>query len=91
MRGRQKERNIRANPKVGLAITDPDNPYHYVSIDGVVENVTEEGAVENVHHIARKYMDVDKYPHLEEEPEARVIVVIKPETIRIINEPERKD
>src|SRR6266852_1827675 len=28
-RGRQKDRNVRRDPRVALAIIDPDNPYRY--------------------------------------------------------------
>ncbi len=30
-RGRQKDRNVRRDPNVALAIMDPDNPYRYVN------------------------------------------------------------
>jgi PPOX class probable F420-dependent enzyme len=36
---RQKFRNLAANPHVAIAISDPDNPYRYLELRGVVENV----------------------------------------------------
>ena len=74
-RGRQKERNIRRNPKVGLSVVDPDDPYRFVSVRGEAELV-DEGAVEHINSLARKYMGVDEYPNLDDESGARVIARI---------------
>ena len=43
-KGRQKDRNVRRDPRVALAIVDPDNPYRYLEIRGRVVEITEEGA-----------------------------------------------
>lgn len=74
-RGRRKERNVRRNPKVGLSVTDPKDPYRYVSVRGEAE-LTEAGAREHIDALARRYMDVDEYPHHGEESGPRVIVRI---------------
>ena len=79
--GRQKERNVRSNPRVGLVVLDPEDPYRYVSIRGEVVEVTQNGAVEHIHELARRYMDVEHYPNLEEEDGPRVLLRIKPERI----------
>ncbi|MEZ3114346.1 PPOX class F420-dependent oxidoreductase [Halobaculum sp. MBLA0147] len=79
-RGRQKERNLRENPKVGVSIYDPDDPYRYVSVRGEAE-LTEEGAVEHIDELARQYMGVDEYPHHGEESGPRVIVRIPAENV----------
>ena len=76
-RGRRKERNVEADPKVGLSILDPDDPYRYVSIRGEVADVTEEGSVEHIDELARRYMDVEEYPHHGDEDGERVIVRIE--------------
>ncbi|HTH85485.1 PPOX class F420-dependent oxidoreductase, partial [Mycobacterium sp.] len=36
---RQKYRNIEANPHVALSISDPDDPYRYLEVRGVVEEI----------------------------------------------------
>jgi PPOX class probable F420-dependent enzyme len=79
-RGRRKERNIRRNPKVGVSVLDPDDPYRYVSVRGEAE-LTEEGANEHIDELARRYFDVDEYPHHGEESGPRVIVRISTETV----------
>lgn len=38
---RQKFRNIQRDPRVSIAITDPDNPYIYAEFRGVVERIEE--------------------------------------------------
>ena len=74
-RGRRKERNVRRNPRVGVSVLDPEDPYRYVSVRGEAE-LTEEGADDHIDALARRYMDVDEYPHHGEESGARVIVRI---------------
>lgn len=91
MRGRQKERNIRHNSNVGVSITDPDNPFRYLSISGDVVEVTEEGAVDHVHNIAQTFMGMEQYPNLEQEPNPRVIVRIRPDQVRTVVENERSE
>jgi PPOX class probable F420-dependent enzyme len=79
-RGRRKERNIRRNPKVGLSVLDPDDPYRYVSVRGEAE-LTEEGATAHIDELARRYFGVDEYPHHGEESGPRVIVRIPADTV----------
>ncbi|MDB2223834.1 PPOX class F420-dependent oxidoreductase [Halorubrum ezzemoulense] len=79
-RGRQKERNVRENPKVGVSVLDPDDPYRYVSVRGEAK-LTEEGAREHIDELARRYFGVDEYPHHDEEEGARVIVKIPAENV----------
>ncbi len=80
-RDRQKERNVRENPKVGLSILDPDDPYRFVSVRGEVEEVTEDGAVEHINELTKRYMDQDEYPNLGQEEGARVIIRIRPDRV----------
>ncbi|NHN57884.1 MULTISPECIES: PPOX class F420-dependent oxidoreductase [Halorussus] len=80
-RGRQKERNVERDPKVGLCVMDPDEPYRYVSVRGEVVEVTEDGAVEHIDDLARRYMDVEEYPNKDEESGSRVIVRIRPDRV----------
>ena len=79
-RGRRKERNVRENPKVGVSVLDPDDPYRYVSVRGEAE-LTEEGAREHIDELASRYFGVDEYPHHDEEEGARVIVEIPAENV----------
>lgn len=80
-RGRQKERNVAANPKVGVLVMDPEDPYRYLSVRGEVETVTEEGAVEHIDSLARRYMGVDEYPNHGQEQGPRVRILIRPDRV----------
>lgn len=76
--GRQKHRNVKRNPKVGVSIMDPEDPYRYVSVRGRVEEVTKDGAEDHADELARQYMDVDEYPSRDQEEGDRVIIRIEP-------------
>ena len=55
MRGFQKERNMRRNPRVTLLCYDPREPLRYLEIRGTVVAMTEDGAIEHLDEIASKY------------------------------------
>jgi len=76
--GRQKDRNIRRDPRVSLAVIDPDNPYRYLEIRGRVVEITKDGADAQIDKLAKKYLGVDKYPY-GQPGEVRVIYKIQPE------------
>ena len=80
-RGRVKAKNLERNPKVALAIQDPDNPYRYVQVRGRVVEITEKGADEHIDALAKKYLGKDKYPN-RRPGEVRVTVKIAPEKIQ---------
>ena len=77
-KGRQKDRNVRRDPRVALAIVDPDNPYRYLEIRGKVVEITEQGADAHIDKMAKKYLGADKYPY-RQAGEVRVIYKIRPE------------
>jgi PPOX class probable F420-dependent enzyme len=77
-KGRVKDRNVRRDPRVGIDIVDPDNPYRHLSIRGRVVDITETGADEHIDKLAKKYMGLDKYPK-RQPGEVRVIYRIEPE------------
>jgi PPOX class probable F420-dependent enzyme len=79
-RGRQKDRNVRRDPRVTLAISDPDNPYRYMEVRGQVVQITQEGADESINRLAKKYLGVDKYPY-GQPGEVRVLYKIEPQHV----------
>lgn len=86
VRGRQKERNLARDSRVGLSIIDPEDPYRYLSVRGEVERMTEEGAVEHIDSLARRYLDVDEYPYYEQDSGDRVMVEIRPEQVVTVDQ-----
>jgi PPOX class probable F420-dependent enzyme len=77
-RGRRKDRNMRGDPRVALAIIDPEDPYRYLEIRGRVVEITEEGADEHIDKLAKKYLGKDEYPN-RRPGEVRVIYRVEPE------------
>jgi len=78
-KGRTKYNNMKARRDVSICIIDQNNPYRYLSINGKVTWMTEEGAVEHIDSLAQKYMDKEEYPL--PAGEIRIKIGIKPEQI----------
>jgi PPOX class probable F420-dependent enzyme len=81
-RGRQKDKNLQARPVVSLLAIDPQNPYRYLEVRGTVE-MTEEGAKEHIHELARLYTGKPGYygyaaPAEMEQQETRVMGRVTP-------------
>ena len=76
-RGRQKDRNISCDRRVSIEIIDPDDPYRYIQIRGIVEEISEDGAAEHIDKMAKKYLGLDKYPYRRPD-EIRVLFKIRP-------------
>ena len=79
-KGRLKDRNMRADPRVALSVTDPDDPYSAIMIRGRVVKITEEGADAHIDKMAKKYLGQDQYPYRTSD-EVRVLYYIEPERV----------
>jgi len=77
-KGRRKDKNMRKDARVALSMCDPDNPYRYLEIRGRVVEIIEEGAREHIDALAKKYLDLDVYPH-HNDTDVRVIYRIAPQ------------
>ena len=77
-KGRVKDKNMRRDPRVGLDIQDPDNPYRHLSIRGRVVQITEDGADAHIDKLTKKYINQDRYPY-RGPGEVRVIYKIQAE------------
>jgi PPOX class probable F420-dependent enzyme len=60
-KGRVKDRNMRARPRVAIVIADPRNPYRYVQVRGRVVEITEIAADDHIDSLAYKYHGTPKY------------------------------
>jgi PPOX class probable F420-dependent enzyme len=56
MRNFQKQKNLRADPRVSLIIYDPKQPLRHIEIRGRVVEITEEGAVEHLDALTAFYL-----------------------------------
>jgi PPOX class probable F420-dependent enzyme len=79
-KGRQKDKNMRRDPRVALALIDPDNPYRYLEIRGRVVEIVEQGADAHIDKMAKKYLGADKYPY-RQASETRVMFKIQAERV----------
>jgi PPOX class probable F420-dependent enzyme len=76
-KGRVKDKNMRRDDRVALAIVDPENPYRHLAVRGKVAEITEEGAGAHIDRLAKKYLGKDKYPSRRPD-EIRVMYKIRP-------------
>lgn len=78
-RHRRKAQNVSEDPTVAVSMTDPQDPYRFLSVTGEVEAVTTEGAREHIDELARRYTDEDEYPQpIESE---RIVLRIRPDEV----------
>lgn len=82
-RGLQKEKNLRANPLASVMMLDPQNTGRYLEIRGIVEEIVEEGAIEQLDQITQFYTGKPIYygyivPLKDKGKRTHVICKIKP-------------
>lgn len=82
-RGRAKDRHMRRDGHVTIQITDPANPYHWLTIYGKVDRIVEEDgpdghlATESIDALSQLYINQSPYP-FRAEGEVRVLFLITP-------------
>lgn len=79
-KGRVKDKNMRRDKRVALAVQDPDNAYRYLAVQGEITEITEDGADAHIDSLAKRYLGKDKYP-FRQPGEVRVIYKIRPEKV----------
>jgi PPOX class probable F420-dependent enzyme len=80
--GRAWPRNLERDPRITLEVQNFENPYEYLEIRGRVAERTHEGADEHIDLLAKKYLDVDKYP-MRQPGEQRVIIRVEPDYVKV--------
>jgi PPOX class probable F420-dependent enzyme len=78
-RHRQKAKNTQRDPQVSASMTDPDDPYRYVSVVGEVADITTEGAREHIDELSQRYTGGDYDNPIQSE---RILLKISP--IRVL-------
>lgn len=73
--GRTKDKNMKARPRVAMAIQDPSNQDRYLGMRGEVIGHTKEGADEHINRLSLKYYNK---PWTYQEGQRRIIYRIKP-------------
>ncbi len=77
-RARQKMRNLEHDPHVALSLTDPDNPYRYLEIRGVVDRIEDDPDRDFIDRLSERYMGKRPYPYHQPDDE-RIVVFVRPE------------
>jgi PPOX class probable F420-dependent enzyme len=78
-RTRQKFRNLQAEPRVALSITDPDDEQRYLEVRGVVETVEDDAGGSQYRRLRQRY-GVDPDAPMPD-ADVRVVLVIRPTTL----------
>ncbi|MBN9790898.1 PPOX class F420-dependent oxidoreductase [Pseudonocardia sp. TMWB2A] len=52
----QKARNLARDPRVSVAVADPDQPMRYISVRGRCVAATTDGAAEHIDQLSQKYL-----------------------------------
>lgn len=60
-RGRQKDKNLAHDPRVTVIAYDRENPYRYIEIRGIAEDITNEGALEHINSLSLAYRGYEDY------------------------------
>jgi PPOX class probable F420-dependent enzyme len=81
-RGRQKERNMRTEPRVSLLVVDPRDQFRNLEIRGRVVEITTEGALEHRALLREQYLAPNYKAAPPPAGEVRVIAKIEPLHVR---------
>jgi hypothetical protein len=87
VRDNRKDKNVRKDPRLTLAIADPENPYRYLSVRGEVIERREEGAREHLDRLAERYTGEANHPG--PSGQQRVILVIRADKVSGQSPPSR--
>ncbi|PWU50857.1 PPOX class F420-dependent oxidoreductase [Micromonospora globispora] len=72
----QKTRNVRRDPRVAVAVSDPEKPTRYYAVRGRVVGIRTEGAAEHIEQLAQRYLG-GPYPWFGGREQVRIILTIK--------------
>jgi PPOX class probable F420-dependent enzyme len=80
VQGYQKVRNLERDPRVAVAVSDPDHPSRYVHVRGEVVDITAEGGAEHIERLAQRYLG-GPYPWFGGRDQVRVVVTIRADKV----------
>lgn len=77
-KGRRKHVNVLEDPRVGVSMTDPADPYRALSVLGEVDELTEEGAAEHIDALEYRYRGNETYQN---DRTNRIVLEIRPDEV----------
>ncbi len=81
--GFQKLRNVQRDPRVAVALSDPNNLIRYITVRGRVVATTTDGGTEHIESLAQKYLG-GPYPWYGGRDQVRTIVTIAVEKFNAV-------
>jgi PPOX class probable F420-dependent enzyme len=78
--GRDWPANLRRAGTATVTVMADGDPHEWVSVTGRVVEATHDGALEHINSLAKKYLGVDEYPHLQP-GEQRIKFTLHPERV----------
>lgn len=75
-----KVRNVERDPRVAVAIQDPENPFRFIQVRGTVISMTTDGGAEHIDRLSQKYTG-KPYPWYGGRDQQRIILTIEPEKV----------
>lgn len=75
--GRQKHRNVSANPTVSISVNDPDQPYKYLEVRGTVERIDRDPEGDFFVELAERY-EAPFGTNPPPDAADRVVIVVRP-------------
>ena len=76
VQGHVKVRNIERDPRVAVAISDPNKPSRYFQVRGRVLDVTTDGAAEHIEKLAQRNLG-GPYPWYGGRGQVRLLITIE--------------
>ncbi len=81
--GRRKHENVRKHPRVALTVMDPADPYRWLDVRGIVDDIVPDQDYANINAHAKLYDGVESYyggsaPLSKRGTEERLILKIRP-------------
>jgi PPOX class probable F420-dependent enzyme len=76
VQGHLKVRNIERDPRVAVAVSDPNKPSRYFQVRGRVLDVTADGAAEHIEKLAQRYLG-GPYPWYGGRDQTRLLITIE--------------
>ena len=76
---RQKHRNVTAEPRIAMSVNDPDRPYRYLEVRGIVERIEPDPGAAFFAELAKRYgLELEAPPA---DAADRVVFVVRPDAV----------